>query len=94
MSPLAHVLKGLVLAYRYSLSALIGNECRFKPTCSEYASDAITAHGAIRGGWLAIRRVARCHPWGGSGWDPVPPADDPPSDPDAAGPTRSRPHSY
>ena len=61
---------------QYSLSALIGNECRFKPTCSEYAMDAITAHGAIKGGWMSIRRVARCHPWGGSGWDPVPQAED------------------
>ena len=92
MSPLAHLLKGLVLAYRYSLSSLIGNECRFRPTCSEYAMDAITAHGAIRGGWLAIRRMARCHPWGGSGWDPVPGADDAPNDTDTAGPGMSGRH--
>jgi uncharacterized protein len=46
--------------------------CRFVPTCSNYAIDAITAHGAGRGSWLAVRRIGRCHPWGRSGWDPVP----------------------
>ena len=85
MSPLAHVLRGLVLAYRYSLSSLIGGECRFRPTCSEYAMDAITAHGALKGGCLAVRRMARCHPWGGSGWDPVPTADGAPKDTDTVG---------
>lgn len=84
MSPLAHVLRGAVLAYRYSLSSLIGAECRFRPTCSEYAMDAITAHGAIKGGWMAVRRMGRCHPWGGNGWDPVPEAGDAPKT-DAAG---------
>ncbi len=82
-----------MLAYRYSLSSLIGKECRFRPTCSEYAMDAITAHGAIRGGWLAVRRIARCHPWGGSGWDPVPPDGDAPQDPETAGPPKSGRHS-
>ncbi len=72
MSPLAHVLRGLVLAYRYTLSPWLGQGCRFRPTCSEYALDALSLHGAVRGGWLAVRRLARCHPWGGSGWDPVP----------------------
>lgn len=75
MSPLAWLLKGLILGYRYSISAFLGRECRFQPSCSEYAVDAIEAHGAIRGGALAVRRIARCHPWGGSGFDPVPPAD-------------------
>jgi putative membrane protein insertion efficiency factor len=72
VSPLAVAMKGAVIAYRYSLSAFLGQGCRFRPTCSEYAIDAITRHGALRGGWLAARRVARCHPWGGDGWDPVP----------------------
>ncbi|HET8728241.1 MAG TPA: membrane protein insertion efficiency factor YidD [Alphaproteobacteria bacterium] len=72
MSPLAHMMKGLVLAYRYTLSPFIGHGCRFRPTCSEYAIDAITTHGALRGGALTMRRLARCHPWGGSGFDPVP----------------------
>ncbi len=74
MSPLAHVLRGAVIGYRYSLSALIGRNCRFAPTCSAYAIEAIERHGAIAGGWLALRRIARCHPWGGSGYDPVPDA--------------------
>ncbi|WP_445376653.1 membrane protein insertion efficiency factor YidD [Niveispirillum fermenti] len=48
--------------------------CRFYPSCSHYALEALSMHGAIRGGWLTLRRLARCHPWGGSGYDPVPPA--------------------
>ncbi|MFC6592345.1 membrane protein insertion efficiency factor YidD [Deinococcus lacus] len=48
--------------------------CRFTPTCSQYAVEALEKHGALRGGWLATRRIWRCHPWGGSGYDPVPPA--------------------
>jgi len=46
--------------------------CRFEPTCSHYAEEAIETHGLIRGGWLSVRRIVRCNPWGGSGWDPVP----------------------
>jgi hypothetical protein len=46
--------------------------CRYEPTCSVYAVEALSRHGAVRGGWLAARRLARCHPWGSSGWDPVP----------------------
>lgn len=59
--------------YKLTLSPLIGRQCRFFPTCSEYAAEALIAHGPARGGWLAVRRVCRCNPWGGSGWDPVPP---------------------
>jgi uncharacterized protein len=72
LSPLAHGLRGAVLAYRYTLSGLIGRTCRFAPSCSEYAAEAIERHGAFGGSWLALRRIARCHPWGGSGYDPVP----------------------
>jgi putative membrane protein insertion efficiency factor len=50
--------------------------CRFQPTCSSYALEAIERHGAARGSWLAVRRLSRCHPWGGHGWDPVPHPDD------------------
>jgi len=65
-------------AYRYFLSPLIGNQCRFAPTCSVYAMEAIERFGAWRGGLMALRRLARCHPWHAGGWDPVPgPADAP-----------------
>ena len=80
MSPLAFGMRGLILAYRYTLSALIGQSCRFRPTCSEYALEAVERHGAMRGGWLALRRLVRCHPWGGAGYDPVP---EPPTPPNA-----------
>lgn len=56
------------------VSANLAPRCRYHPSCSEYALDALEHHGAGRGGWLAVRRLARCHPWGGSGYDPVPPA--------------------
>jgi hypothetical protein len=64
----------LVLLYRYGVSPLLGQPCRFQPTCSEYALEALHRHGAGRGTVLALTRLARCHPWGGSGYDPVPPA--------------------
>jgi putative membrane protein insertion efficiency factor len=53
---------------------MIGPRCRFLPTCSDYALEALARHGVVRGGWLAVRRISRCHPWGDSGYDPVPPA--------------------
>ena len=60
-------------AYKLTLSPLIGQRCRFLPTCSDYARDALITHGPWRGGYLAPRRLCRCHPFGGSGYDPVPP---------------------
>ena len=68
---IAAVLAPIIL-YRYFLSPLLGTNCRFSPTCSEYAKDAITRHGALRGGRLTVKRILKCHPWGGSGYDPVP----------------------
>lgn len=62
----------LIRSYQWLLSPVLGSNCRFHPTCSEYAAQAIATHGAARGGWLALRRIGRCHPWGGSGFDPVP----------------------
>ncbi|UKH19468.1 membrane protein insertion efficiency factor YidD [Actinobacillus pleuropneumoniae] len=59
--------------YRYCISPLIGPRCRFYPTCSTYAVEAIKTHGAIKGGWLAAKRIARCHPWNEGSEDPVPP---------------------
>jgi len=69
---LAWPLLGLVWLYRYAISPLIGANCRYQPTCSAYAQEALRKYGAFKGTWLTIRRVSRCHPWGGSGYDPVP----------------------
>lgn len=69
---MAKVLLALVAAYRYLLSPMLGRSCRFFPTCSEYAMEALARHGALRGTWLTVRRVARCHPWHPGGYDPVP----------------------
>jgi hypothetical protein len=68
----AAVLVGLVRAYQWVLSPLLPPSCRFYPSCSAYAATALTRHGALRGGWLAARRVCRCHPFHPGGVDPVP----------------------
>ena len=60
-------------AYKLTLSPWIGQSCRFLPTCSDYAAEALILHGPVRGGWLAVRRLCRCQPFGSSGLDPVPP---------------------
>lgn len=75
MTPFAHVLAAPIRAYRVILSPWIGNGCRFQPTCSAYALDALSRHGGVRGAWLTTQRICRCHPWGGHGYDPVPGAD-------------------
>lgn len=62
----------LVRGYRRAVSPLLGRNCRYLPSCSEYAQEAIGEHGALRGGWMAIRRIGRCHPWRDGGYDPVP----------------------
>lgn len=59
--------------YRACISPLFPPSCRYTPTCSQYAIEAIERHGIFKGGWLALKRIGRCHPWGGSGYDPVPP---------------------
>jgi uncharacterized protein len=64
----------LIRGYQLLLSPWLGNNCRFHPTCSAYAIEAIRTHGVLRGLWLASTRIGRCHPWGGAGHDPVPPA--------------------
>lgn len=74
---IAWALRGLILFYRWFLSPLLPPRCRFLPSCSEYGLQALERHGALRGGWLTVRRLARCHPWGGSGYDPVPECVDP-----------------
>jgi putative membrane protein insertion efficiency factor len=65
-------LLGLVWIYRNLFSPLLGTNCRFEPSCSAYAEEALRTYGGFRGGWLSLRRICRCHPWGGSGYDPVP----------------------
>ncbi len=75
VSVVARALRGLVRAYQ-AVRAGRPSPCRFQPSCSTYAIEALEVHGAARGTWLAIRRVGRCHPWGGHGWDPVPHRDD------------------
>lgn len=73
---LNHALRGFVRAYQLVVSPVLGPRCRHLPTCSEYAAEALARHGSWRGTWLALRRLARCQPWGTSGYDPVPPASD------------------
>lgn len=72
MGGIQYIVVGLIRIYQWILSPILGPACRFEPTCSEYASEAIVAHGLIRGAWLGIRRIGRCHPLGESGYDPVP----------------------
>jgi uncharacterized protein len=67
------LLRGVIRAYQLGISPLLLPSCRYLPSCSDYAAEAIASHGAARGLWLALKRLSRCHPWGGSGYDPVPP---------------------
>ncbi len=76
MTPLAHLASLPVRAYRLVISPWLGANCRYRPSCSAYALEALEKHGAIRGAWLATRRIVRCHPGGGSGYDPVPERED------------------
>jgi putative membrane protein insertion efficiency factor len=65
---------GLIRLYQWCLAPLLPRSCRFAPSCSEYAAEAVARHGVLIGCWLALRRLLRCHPWGGYGYDPVPDA--------------------
>lgn len=93
MSVVASILKGAIHVYRYGISPLFPPACRFEPSCSAYALEALRRHGARRGSVLTVRRLLRCHPWGGRGYDPVP---ERPSDTclgvDAAGSPPPRPN--
>jgi uncharacterized protein len=62
----------LIRIYQWGISPLIGNKCRYTPTCSQYGVEALQKHGIFKGGWLTIKRILSCHPWGGHGHDPVP----------------------
>ncbi|MCU0338476.1 MAG: membrane protein insertion efficiency factor YidD [Spirosomaceae bacterium] len=62
----------LVRVYQAALSPYFPNSCRYTPTCSQFMIEAIQKHGALRGGWMGLKRIGRCHPWGGHGYDPVP----------------------
>ena len=66
------VVLALIRFYRRGISPWLPPACRYTPTCSGYALEAVTRYGALKGGWLTMRRLLRCHPWGGSGYDPVP----------------------
>lgn len=77
MNPVQHILLALLRFYRWAISPVLGflaggTICRFDPSCSQYSMEAIQKHGAMRGLWLTVRRLGRCHPWGGCGHDPVP----------------------
>lgn len=67
-----HVLAALLRVYRAVVSPLYGDVCKFHPTCSAYALDAVLTHGSLRGSWLTVKRLVRCHPWSLGGYDPVP----------------------
>lgn len=71
--PLSLGMRGLIQLYRWFISPILGPRCRHLPSCSEYAMEAIDRHGSWKGGWLALSRISRCHPWGSHGFDPVPP---------------------
>jgi putative membrane protein insertion efficiency factor len=73
MSAAASALRGAVLTYQYTLRAVLGCNCRFHPSCSDYALEALSSHGALRGSAMAGARILRCNPWHPGGYDPVPP---------------------
>ena len=70
--PLKWLCLGLVKVYQYGISPWFPDSCRFTPTCSQYAVEALQKYGVFKGGWLTAKRLLRCHPWGGAGYDPVP----------------------
>jgi len=72
LSPIVFLLKMVVRFYQIFLSPILPRSCRYTPTCSHYAVEALEKHGLIKGGYLAVKRIMSCHPWGGSGYDPVP----------------------
>ncbi len=67
----------LVGLYRRFVSPMLGDNCRYRPSCSEYTQDALRLHGSVKGSWMSVKRISRCHPWHDGGYDPVPPGEDP-----------------
>jgi putative membrane protein insertion efficiency factor len=74
MNPIGLVMRGLIRLYQLLLSPVLPASCRFVPSCSAYAMQAIETHGPLGGTWLGVKRICRCHPWNDGGYDPVPPA--------------------
>ena len=89
--PIAGILIFLVRIYQAIGSPIMGRYCRFQPTCSHYSVEALQRHGALRGTWLTVWRIARCQPFGGFGWDPVPGSEPPPATDDGASADTSEP---
>ena len=69
---MSRIVLALIRFYQLAISPWLPPRCRYQPTCSQYAIEAVQKHGALKGGWLALRRIGRCHSWGSSGYDPVP----------------------
>ncbi|NKB19105.1 MAG: membrane protein insertion efficiency factor YidD [Alphaproteobacteria bacterium] len=69
---LRSLIRGVIRLYQWVISPLFPATCRYAPSCSHYAADAVSRFGVLRGGWMAMKRIGRCHPWGGAGYDPVP----------------------
>jgi len=72
MNPAQHLLRVLIRSYQILIAPVLPRSCRYAPSCSEYAIESVVRHGAVKGAFLAITRIVRCHPWGGHGHDPVP----------------------
>lgn len=68
------IMRAAIRGYQLFISPILPGSCRYWPSCSQYTLEAVSEHGAMRGGWLGLRRILRCNPWGGWGYDPVPPA--------------------
>jgi conserved hypothetical protein YidD len=75
MSVAGRLIRGLIRGYQLLVSPVLPPSCRFTPSCSAYAMEAVARHGAVAGSWLAVRRICRCHPWNEGGYDPVPERD-------------------
>jgi len=74
MNPITWLFRVLIKGYQWFISPILPGSCRYYPTCSSYALEALNTHGPLKGGWLGLRRIVRCHPWNDGGYDPVPEA--------------------